>query len=70
MWQLRYIYGHLPTLTVDVEMSSEEGAESAVTGATDKQGSTMGIKGYLKRSAFAAMAAAALSVSIAAWHRQ
>ena len=35
--------------------------ESAVTGATDEQGSTMGLKGYLKRSAFAAMAAAALS---------
>src|ERR1700722_13773052 len=40
--------------------------ESAVTGATDEQGSTMRLKGYLKRTAFAAMAAAALSVSIIA----
>ncbi len=39
---------------------------SAVTGATDEQGSTMRLKGYLKRSAFAVMAGAALSVSIIA----
>src|ERR1700722_6438302 len=40
--------------------------ESAVTGATDEQGSTMRLKGYVKRAAFAAMAGAALSVSIIA----
>jgi peptide/nickel transport system substrate-binding protein len=64
MWQLRYIYDHLPTFTVDVAVRKAQ--ESAVTGATDEQGSTMRLKGYLKRSAFAAMAAAALSVSIIA----
>jgi len=39
---------------------------SAVTGAVDEQGSAMGLKGLLKRSAFAALAAGALSLSVVA----
>src|SRR5208283_4469046 len=39
---------------------------SAVTGAADEQGSAMGLKGLLKRSAFAALAAGALSLSVVA----
>ena len=67
MWQLRYIYEHLPTLTVGIAaLGSAKKRGSAVTGATDEQGSTMRLKGYVKRSAFAAMAGAALSVSIIA----
>jgi|GEM_PF-319060 len=67
MWQLRYIYGHLPTLTVGIAARPVwKKQESAVTGATDEQGSTMRLKGYVKRTAFAAMAGAALSVSIIA----
>src|SRR5258708_278689 len=71
MWQLRYIcdiFRHCD----DVESGrcsegrAGEAGESAVTGAADKQGSTMGLKGYLKRSVFAAMAAGALSVSVVA----
>jgi peptide/nickel transport system substrate-binding protein len=38
----------------------------AVTGAVDEQGSAMGIKGLLKRSAVAALAAGALSLSVVA----
>jgi peptide/nickel transport system substrate-binding protein len=67
MWQLRYIYEHLPTLTVGIAaLGSAKKQGSAVTGATDEQGSTMRLKGYVKRAAFAAMAGAALSVSIIA----
>src|SRR5580698_7665881 len=67
MWQLRYIYEHLPTLTVGIAaLGSAKKQLSAVTGATDEQGSTMRLKGYVKRMAFAAMAGAALSVSIIA----
>jgi hypothetical protein len=36
MWQLRYIYDHLPTLTVNVEV--KEGRESVVTGAPKSKG--------------------------------
>jgi peptide/nickel transport system substrate-binding protein len=38
----------------------------AVTGAVDEQGSAMGMKGLLKRSAVAALAAGALSLSVVA----
>ena len=48
------------------ESQCQKGRSSAVTGSADEQRGTMGVKGYLKRSAFAGMAAAALSVSIVA----
>jgi glutathione transport system substrate-binding protein len=51
---------------IAVEAQWRKGRSSAVTGSADKEGGAMRLKGYLKRSAFAAMAAAALSVSIVA----
>jgi len=36
MWQLRYIYDHLPTLTVDVAV--QEAPKSVVTGAPMNKG--------------------------------
>src|ERR1039458_5410970 len=60
MWQLGYVYEQ----SSDIEV--EEGGVSAVTGAVDEQGSAMGLKGLLKRSAFAALASGALSLSVVA----
>ena len=61
MWQLGYVYGQ----SSDIEVEEGTGLV-AVTGAVDEQGSAMGIKGLLKRSAFAALAAGALSLSVVA----
>jgi len=60
MWQLGYVYDQ----SSDIDM--EEAGVSAVTGAAVEQGSAMGLKGLLKRSAFAALAAGALSLSVVA----
>ena len=47
MWQLRYIYDHLPTLTVDAEVKE---AEIGRHRGADEQGSAMGLKGNLSRA--------------------
>jgi peptide/nickel transport system substrate-binding protein len=47
MWQLRYIYEHLPTLAVDVELTEEPIGRHR---GADEQGSAMGMKGNRSRA--------------------